>query len=163
MKAENRYVTTRRKFKSLLEKDLFYYWFKYHRHFFNSLIWRGRKLWAFNCFLNIKFFLKKREEMDPFIIFIVALFKITPELLLFPKKKAGEITNIPLPIVLRKQITFANKWLTAVMRRNFKRVRVDQVVDTLIKSIYNQGDVYLKISNGYEEARTNIYLTKFFS
>lgn len=75
MKKMNKYVKKYKNFKNILEKDFFYYWFVYNRHFFNSLIWRGRKIWAFNFFINIKFFLKKKEEMDPFLVFLVAMIK----------------------------------------------------------------------------------------
>jgi len=53
--------------------------------------------------------LKKRELVDPFWIFLIGLMKITPEVLLIPRKIGGKIQGVPLPISERKQYTFAVK------------------------------------------------------
>lgn len=84
-----------------------YIWYRYHRLFFHSLITRGRKLWAFDFFSSLKQELKLRENIDPFWIFLIALMKITPEVLLFPKKRGGGVQLVPLAITERKQYTFA--------------------------------------------------------
>lgn len=39
---------------------------RYFSLFFHSLIFRGRKLWAFNFLIKLKFELKKKEMVDPF-------------------------------------------------------------------------------------------------
>lgn len=43
-----------------------YYSYRYHRLFFRSLIFRGRKLWAFNFLVNLKLELKLKEKVEPF-------------------------------------------------------------------------------------------------
>jgi ribosomal protein S7 len=86
-----------------------YFWYRYHRIFFRSLIFRGRKLWAFRFFINLKYELKKRELIDPFWVFLISLMKITPDLLLFPLKLGGVLQGVPLPISERKQYTFSIK------------------------------------------------------
>lgn len=43
-----------------------YVWYRNHRLFFHSLIFRGRKLWAFNFFVQLKYELKVRENVDPY-------------------------------------------------------------------------------------------------
>ena len=40
--------------------------YRYTNLFFKSLIFRGRKLWAFEFFQDIKYNLKKKEGVDPF-------------------------------------------------------------------------------------------------
>lgn len=44
--------------------------------------------------------------MEFFWVFLIALMKITPEVLLFPKKRGGGVQLVPLPISERKQYTF---------------------------------------------------------
>lgn len=64
----------------------------YHNLFYRSLIFKGKKLWAFNFLCNLKYELKIKENIEPFWIFLVALIKISPEVLLFPKKR-GSVYN----------------------------------------------------------------------
>jgi ribosomal protein S7 len=96
-------------FNLKMQKSVFYYWFKYHQLFFHSLIWRGRKLFAFNFFIKVKQELKLREESDPSLVLFVALLKITPEVILFPQRRAGVVHMVPMPITIKKQITYSIK------------------------------------------------------
>jgi ribosomal protein S7 len=73
------------------------------------LIWRGRKLFAFNFFIKVKHELKIREDADPLLIFFAALLKITPDVILFPYRRSGVVNMVPMPITIKKQITFATK------------------------------------------------------
>lgn len=84
-------------------------WFSYHNIFFGSLIFRGKKAKAFNMFLKIKEQLKLKERFDPSMVFYVAMLRITPNVMLFPVKKAGVTEAAPFPIGGRKQVTFAVK------------------------------------------------------
>lgn len=84
-----------------------YLWFRYHRLFFCSLIQRGRKLWAFKFFGDVKYKIKSIEKGDPFLIFTAAMVKITPGVLLTPYKLGGMVYGVPIPISERKQYTFA--------------------------------------------------------
>lgn len=84
-----------------------YFAYRYHRLFFRSLIFRGRKLWAFNFLLNLKYELKIREKIEPFWVFLISLLKITPDLIAFPLKLGGSVQSVPMPITERKQFTFA--------------------------------------------------------
>jgi hypothetical protein len=59
--------------------------------------------------LQVKFQLKQREQIDPFWLFLVAVLKLLPEVLLFPKKLGGRIQGVPLPITERKQLSFFTK------------------------------------------------------
>jgi ribosomal protein S7 len=77
--------------------------------FFGFLIIKGKKIKAFNTFLKIKNQLKKRECFDPALIFLVALIKVTPVVILRPYKVSGVVYGVPLPITYKKQFTFACK------------------------------------------------------
>jgi len=57
----------------------------------------------------VKFTLKTSEQIDPLIIFFLAINNITPEVLLFPFKSGGLINEVAMPITIRKQIIFATK------------------------------------------------------
>jgi len=81
-----------------------YFLYKYHYHFFQSLINCGKKLWAFNFFLDIKYGLKKIENIDPLIIFFVAIINISPEILLFPLKLGGLVSEVPMPISVKNKL-----------------------------------------------------------
>lgn len=83
-----------------------YLWYRSTRLFFQSLIFKGHKLWAFKFFLNLKSELKQREMIEPFWLFLIGFMKIMPDILLFPRKLGGRIQGIPLPINERKQYTF---------------------------------------------------------
>jgi ribosomal protein S7 len=83
--------------------------FCYHNLFFGALIFRGKKLKAFNFFLNLKNNLKKRENNDPFFIFLVSMMKLTPKLLLRSAHFGSFTKGVPLPISEKKSISFAVK------------------------------------------------------
>jgi len=121
-----------------------YLYFRYQKLFFGSLIFRGRKLWAFKFFLDLKFELKQCEGVEPFWVFLIAMMKITPELLLFPKKLGGIIHWVPLPIGERKQYTFAVKWVIKLLRDKYKSITLKNITETLIQAIYNKGDSFEK-------------------
>jgi hypothetical protein len=50
-----------------------------------------------------------RESVDPFLILFSAFTKITPDVALFPFRKSGIVNLIPMPITIKKQITFSIK------------------------------------------------------
>jgi len=104
-----KYRKNKRLFNYNYEYCSLYFLYKYHYHFFQSLIYCGRKLWAFNFFINIKYGLKQIENIDPLIIFFVAIINISPEVLLFPLKLGGLVSEVPMPISVKKQIIFATK------------------------------------------------------
>ena len=79
--------------------------YKYQRLFFGSLIWRGRKIWAYNFLLNLKYKLKLKENIEFHIIFIFSLLKITPHIILSYLKIGGVKQGVPLAISWKK------KWL----------------------------------------------------
>ena len=98
-----------RSFNLKYDNDFSYLCFKYHFHFFQSLISRGRKLWAFSFFVKVKYNLKKFEKIDPFVVFIGAVTNVAPEVLLFPLRFAGVVHQVGLPISTKKQIVYSTK------------------------------------------------------
>jgi len=139
-----------------------YLWYRYHRLFFKSLIFKGRKLWAFNFFINLKYELKLQEKIDPFWTFIIALMKITPEVMLFPKKLGGVIHWVPLPIGERKKYTFAVRWVIKLVRDKNRIITIKNLTESLISAIYNRGISIEKKLSVYKTAGTNRHLVKFF-
>jgi ribosomal protein S7 len=86
-----------------------YLFFKYHRIFFGSLIFKGKKLWASNLFLKLKYNLKIKEGVEPNLLFFFSMINISPTVLLFPLKIGGKVEGVPLPISLNKKLIFATK------------------------------------------------------
>jgi ribosomal protein S7 len=139
-----------------------YLWYRYHKLFLGSLIFRGRKLWAFNFFCNLKFEFKKREAVDPFWIFLIGLMKITPEVLLIPRKIGGKIQGVPLPISERKQYTFSVKWVIKLIRDKHKLITLNNIAETIIQAIYDKGDSYEKKRSIYFTSNINRHLIRYY-
>lgn len=153
-------------YKTLSRKRIFnffvYYFFRYHRIFFGSLIFCGNKLWAFNFFNKLKYELKKKEKIEPNLIFFFSLIKITPNILLFPYKIGGKIQGVPLPITWAKKLIFATKWVIKLLRNNFKRIKILDLSNILIFAIYDKG-LAIKKKNYYNSISTvNRYLIHYF-
>lgn len=130
-----RYRNKYRLFNYKYEKSFLYIWYKYHSHFFHSLISRGRKIWAFNFFIKVKYELKKSESIDPLLIFFVAITNITPEVLLFPLKLGGVTSEVAMPITIRKQIIFSTKWVIKLLKDKYSILKVITVTNILLDSI----------------------------
>lgn len=138
-----------------------YLWFRYHKLFFGALIFRGRKLWAFNFFLRLKYLLKVGEGVDPYWVFLVAVMQLTPDMLLFPKKLGGTLQYVPMPIGERKQYTFTIKWIIKFLRDS-KQFELDTLCNLLIEAIYEDGDLYEYKLNYYERGMANRHLIRYF-
>jgi len=140
----------------------FYYLYRYHRIFFGSLIWRGRKLWAFNFFVKIKYNLKLKERLESNILFLFSLLKITPNILLFPYKMGGRIEGVPLPISWKKKLTYSTKWIIKLLKDKHHKVKLNDVVDVMISAIYNGGMSFKHKMLKYNECVANRFLIKYF-
>lgn len=99
--------------KNLVYSERFDYYsyvgFRYHRLLSKSLISRGLKLKAFNFMISLKYYLKVKERVDPYRIILIALMKISPDIMVYPLKLGGAVQKVPLFICARKQYTFSVK------------------------------------------------------
>jgi ribosomal protein S7 len=107
MKSKSSLIKKHRYRKLLNYNSYIQLWFNFHHLFFCSLIFRGKKISAFNNILRIKQFLKVKEDFDPFLIFLVSMLRMQPQIILVPSRKSGVINEIPFPITPRKQLTLA--------------------------------------------------------
>jgi len=139
-----------------------YTWYQYHHLFFQSLIFKGKKLWSFKFLLDLKYELKIREGVEPFWVFLVALMKISPEVLLFPKKRGGGLQWLPLPISEKKQYTFSIKWVIKLLKDKFRVIKMSTLVELLINSVYGKGLAIEKKNSVYAIADLNRHLVRFF-
>jgi len=139
-----------------------YFFFRYHRIFFGSLIFCGKKLWAFNFFNKIKYELKQKEHIEPNLIFLFALVKITPNVLLFPYKIGGKTEGVPLAISWQKKLIFATKWVIKLLKDKYKRVKLNDIVDILQSAIYSKGLAIRKKFYFNYLSTTNRYLIRYF-
>ncbi len=76
----------------------------------------GFKIFAFNRFILIKEELKLKEKGDPYLIFLVALMKISPKLKLQQMKMFGINIKLPLPVTQKKGIVLAVKWALKLLK-----------------------------------------------
>jgi len=83
-----------------LYKQLF---FNYHTNFFGSLNFKGHKLSAFNMFLKIKQGLKQKEFFDPYMLFLISMMKVTPDIVFLTVKLGGSSQGVPMPINQKKK------------------------------------------------------------
>lgn len=141
----------------------FQIWFRYHTCFFKSLIFKGNKIRAFNLFVNVKKGLKNKEFLDPYLVFLVAMIKITPFVLLRIKRLGGMRHGVPMPISLKKRIVFSVKWVIKLLRDKNINISADIVADLLVSSIYDKGLSIEKKSSVYKTARRNRHMIKFFN
>jgi ribosomal protein S7 len=59
--------------------------------------------------LKLKYFLKLKEQKDVYLIFLVAMLKITPCVLLRSIRLGSGSKGVPMPISEHKQIAYAIK------------------------------------------------------
>jgi len=152
----------KRLFNLKYEYNSLYILYKYHSHFFHSLINRGNKLWAFNFFIKVKYILKSSEKTDPLLIFYLAITNITPEVLLFPFKSGGQVNEVAMPITIRKQIIFATKWVIKLIKDKYRIISIEYISTILIDAIRNQGLAVDKKESIHKEATRNRFLIKYF-
>lgn len=125
--------------------NLFYLWYNFHGSFFNTLMKHGFKIFAFNRFILIKEELKLKEKGDPYLIFLVALMKISPKLKLQQMKMFSINIKLPLPVTQKKGIVLAVKWALKLLKNKKWSIKVSTIVDHLISTIYNKGIAVEKI------------------
>lgn len=135
-------------------------WFNYHFLFFKSLISRGLKLRAFNFFLNIKKGLKFSEQFDPSFLFLIAMLKITPFLILKSISIGGAIYSVPFPINYWKKISYGCRWVIKLLRDNQRVFSINAIVDSLVSSFYDEGISFSKKKEVYHLAELNRHLIK---
>lgn len=136
--------------------------YKYQRIFFSSMIWRGRKLWAYNFMLKLKHGLKLKENIEFHIIFIFSLLNITPHIILSYLKIGGVNQGVPLVISWKKKITYATKWIKMALIDKYKKVKLKHLLEEITLSIYDKGLGVKKKKRTYIEGFSNRFLLKRF-
>jgi small subunit ribosomal protein S7 len=146
-----------------LNHDFYYHrWFCYHSVFFGSLIFCGKKLRAFNFFLQLKFSLKLNSDLDPYLIFLIAMLKITPKVILKSKWIGGKPKGIPFPLDEKKQVMFANKWVIKLIKDREGAVSILSLSDLLLWTLEGRGESIRKKEAVHKLAIENRYLLKKF-
>lgn len=143
-------VKQKRKFVYKMEYDSFLYlYYYYHEYFWKTQLKKGFKLRAINFFYLIKFELKLKENNDPYIIFLIAMLNISPQI--FPKKLwvAGASRVLAFPILLKRQVYLGIKWLLEYCKEN-KRINKIKLINIIIDSLYNKGEVWKKKKDLYD-------------
>jgi ribosomal protein S7 len=89
--------------------------------------------------------------------------KITPDVILFPYRRAGIVNMVPMPITIKKQITFAVKWVIKLLKDSQRKVSLISLVNLLIDSVYDKGLAIEKKNSVHSTATKNKYLVRYFS
>jgi len=139
-----------------------YLFYRYHRIFFGSLIFKGRKLWAFNIFFRLKYNIKIKEGVEPNLLFFYSMLNISPTVLLFPLKIGGKVQGVPLSISISKKLIFATKWVIKLLKDKYKRVGLNDLIDIIISACYNKGLAIKKKSQFKSISSPNRFLIKYF-
>ena len=136
--------------------------FRYQRLLFSRFISRGRKIRAFNMFLDLKFFLKLRENTDPNLVFLISMLKATPVIFLLPVRLGSFTQGVPMPISEKKQITFAVKWVVKVAQNSKRKISIRALADALVDVIYDKGPIFDKKMLTYDTGLKNRHLLRFY-
>jgi len=134
--------------------------YSYSNLFYKVLLKRGRKIWAYKFFLKIFLHLKKSEKFNPTYIFLAAILKISPKVLLKSLKLGVNTKMIPAPISIKSQMSFSVKWIIKLIRDQKRRVTVDEIGDLLLWALENKGASWRKKISTYQIAIENRYLLK---
>lgn len=135
-------------------------WFNYHFLFFRSLIFRGLKLRAFTFFAKVKKGLKIIEDFDPSFLFLIAMLKITPSLILKPLRIGGAVYEVPFPITYWKKIIYSCRWVIKLLKDANRVISVNSIVDALSSSLLDEGLSMEKKFTVYDLAALNRHLIK---
>jgi ribosomal protein S7 len=153
----------KRRFNNFFWYNFFFQiFFHYQYVLFGCLTFNGRKAFAFNFLLKVKSGLKLREHFDPFYVFLVAFFSLTPNIRLFPFKRSGLVHGVPVSISFNKKISFAVKWVIKFLKDKSRVVFVPKVVELLVLAIYSKGLSFKKKQDLYSVAFLNQHHLRFF-
>lgn len=151
-------LINRRSFNEFLP----FIFYKYQRAFFGSMIWRGRKIWAYNFMQKLKYQLKLKEKIEFHIVFIFAMLNITPHILLSYLKIGGVNQGVPMVIGWKKKITYATKWLKKSLIDKYKRIKLKYLLEEILLSIHDKSLACKKKKRSYIEGFSNRFLLKKF-
>jgi hypothetical protein len=84
--------------------------------------------------------------------------RITPDLILFPKKLGGKIHYMPMPIIESKQYIFAIRWVIKVIRDKDKFITLSNITESLVEAIYKRGVSYEFKLSQYKQGMDNRHL-----
>ncbi len=134
--------------------------YSYSNLFYKVILKRGRKIWAYKFLLKIFFYLKRLENFNPTYIFLAAMLKISPKVMLKSLKLGVNTKMIPAPISIKNQMSFSVKWIIKLIRDQKRRVTVDEIGDLLLWALEKKGASWRKKILTYKIAIENRYLLK---
>jgi ribosomal protein S7 len=125
--------------------------------FLGKTNYRGRKLSAFNFFIKLSSAIKL-QKLDPISIFTIAFMNLTP--LFFVRNIwFGNVSkSIPFPLHEEKKFRFSVMFFFKLLRRKYRAVKIDNLVDLLIASAYKRGLAYEQKVDMYKKVTVNKHL-----
>lgn len=121
----------------------------------------GKKLKAYNRLLKIRQKLKIKENADPYFVFLVALMRITPNMLTVRMRFGGMTQEVPVPISEERRISFGVKWVIKLLKDKQQRLSVDTIVNLLLSTIYGKSPALTKKLQLHAKGVQNRHLIRF--
>lgn len=137
------------------------WWFNFHNLFFQSLIFRGRKIFAFNFLVKVKEHLKEMEQFDANFVLLIAFMRITPSIMLLALKKGGLVHGVASFITELKKLIYTIRWVVKLLKDKDRIVTVKSVVDLLVSAIYNSGPAIIHKKEIYARSLASRHFIKF--
>ena len=136
--------------------------FVYRLFFLGKMNFRGRKLAAFNFIIKLKFFLKMREEgYDPSFIFTIAFINLTPLFFVRNIWMGNVSKSLPFPLFEEKKFSFAVMYFFRFIKQKYGVIKIEDLVELLISSLYKRGPVYEQKIELYKKSMENRHLLGF--
>ena len=134
----------------------------YDLNFRNSLIIKGRKIYALNLFdnlfLNLKFYYKNRDPRET----LVDIYeKIKPCISLAPVKLGAFVYKNPAPINEKREMVCTIKWILKPVRNKKKDLNLKSLLNVLHLSLEGKGPAFEKKMSTYRLANDNSHLMRF--
>ncbi len=132
--------------------------FNFHRLLFGTLIFRGRKLAAFNMMIDIRHKVRQSKHpkfKGPVGFLFISFMWMRPLILLVSIRKRGVVSEVPFPITPRKQLSLTMRWLITSVKSGNKSLKTDSIAKMLISSIVGEGAVVNKKSEVHKLSFSN--------
>jgi len=126
------------------------------------LVFSGAKLRAFKNFILIKQGLKMKEFSDPYLIFLISMMMVTPNIFLLPVRLGGRALGAPMPITEKKKVTLGVRFVIKLLRDRSVNLSLTSVVDNLVSSIYGKGLSVERKLGVYKLGSQNRHLLSIF-
>lgn len=132
------------------------------KHFVGKLIKKGKKLYAWKAYNNLKLLLKRKTKLNPNLVLLVSILNSLIKVHFIKKRFGGTRKDIPIPLKLERQIRLTiTDIIYYAKTKRMKSVNIRRLARILCYSYKFKGPIiklnYLK----YKKAKENRVLLNF--